>query len=212
MDTAFGYTVSGLNGKRRNSSSSSSIGFSSASDQVLKEELRSIFYQDFPHMEHNGKVTSREAEYAREQLKESIKWDEVKGKYSVGLPYKFGREKTAEILNSVDSGSMEKNPAKKGKAFSETAKFLDKGRCEKLTKEEIERQEKEGLPIWNLPFHLVLQRGKYRFCHDARASVGGITDSIGRKTFSILNVMLLLTQFVPFKSIGLLLLTRSCKE
>ena len=70
--------------------------------------------------------------------------------------------------------SLEKNPAKKGKAFSEMAKFLDKDRCEKLTKEEIKRQEKEGLPIWNLPCHLVLQKGKYRFCHDARASVGGI--------------------------------------
>ena len=54
------------------------------------------------------------------------------------------------------------------------AKFLDKDRCEKLTKEEIERQEKEGLPIWNLLCHLVLQKSKYRFCHDARALVGGI--------------------------------------
>ena len=102
----------------------------------------------------------------------------------MGLPYKFGREKTAEILNSVDSATMaknrmmslrrslEKNPAKKQKAFSEMAKFLDKGRCEKFTKEE--RWEKEGLPIWNLPCHLVLQKGKYRFCHNARASVGGI--------------------------------------
>ena len=53
-------------------------------------------------------------------------------------------------------------------------KFIKKGRCEILTEEEAERQEKEGLPIWHLPCHLVLQKGKYRFCHDARASVAGI--------------------------------------
>ena len=107
-------------------------------------------------------------------------------KYLCGLPYKFGREKTAEILNSVDSSSMaknrmrslkrnlEKNPAKKAKAFSEMAKFLDKGRCEKLTREEIARQEEEGLPIWHLPCHIVEQKGKHRFCHNARASAGGV--------------------------------------
>ena len=152
----------------------------------MKNELKSIFYQDFPHVEHDGKAPSREEEYARAQLKASIKWDEEKGKYSCGLPYKFGREKTAEILNSVDSSSMaknrmrslkrnlEKNPAKKAKAFSEMAKFLDKGRCEKLTREEIARQEEEGLPIWHLPCHIVEQKGKHRFCHDARASAGGV--------------------------------------
>ena len=107
MDTAFGFTVSGINGKKKGSSAA--IAALSASDNILKSELKSIFYQDFPHVEHDGKAPSREEEYARTQLKESIKWDEVKGKYSCGLPFKFGREKTAELLNSVDSSSMAKN-------------------------------------------------------------------------------------------------------
>ena len=107
MDTAFGYTVAGINGKRE--SSSASIASLSASDNILKNELKSIFYQNFPHVGHDGKAPSREEEYARAQLKASIKWVEEKGKYSCGLPYKFGREKTVEILNSVDSSSMAKN-------------------------------------------------------------------------------------------------------
>ena len=32
----------------------------------------------------------------------------------------------------------------------------------------------KGLPIWHLPCHLVFQKGKYRFCHDARASAAGV--------------------------------------
>ena len=46
---------------------------------------------------------SREARYALEQLKETTVWDVEAGKFKAGLPYKKGREKTAEILNSVDS-------------------------------------------------------------------------------------------------------------
>ena len=76
--------------------------------------------------------------------------------------YKYGRERTAEILNKVDSRSMaekrsfEKVPEKQEKGFSEMQKFIEKGRCEKLTKEEKERQEKEGIHIWHLPCHQVL--------------------------------------------------------
>ena len=92
---------------------------------------------------------SREAEYAQRQLKESVKWIAEKGKYSCGLPYKYGREKTVEILNKVDSRSMaermwslkrsfEKVPAKKEKGFSEMKKFMEKGKCEKLSDKEKE--------------------------------------------------------------------------
>ena len=39
-------------------------------------------------------------------LEESIRFDKEKGMYHVGLPWRYGREKTAEILNAVDSKSM----------------------------------------------------------------------------------------------------------
>ena len=88
-----------------------------------------------------------------EQLEESVKWNSEKRKYSAGLPYKYGREKTAEILNNVNSRataerrawslkkSMEKLPDKKAKGFSEMAKFIKEGRTEELKDEEREKQD-----------------------------------------------------------------------
>ena len=55
--------------------------------------MRMIFERDFPIVQDDEKTLSREAKYALEQLEESVKWDEERGKYSAGLPYKFGREK-----------------------------------------------------------------------------------------------------------------------
>ena len=90
------------------------------------------------------------------QEKESVKWIAEKGKYNCGLPYKYGREKTAEILNKVESKSMaerrmwslkisfEKVPAKKEKGFSEMHKFLEKGRYEKLSEEEKNGRRKKA--------------------------------------------------------------------
>ena len=107
---------------------------------------------------------------ALEQLEDTIRWDAENKKYSVGLPYKQGRDKAANILRSVDSRataekrahslkrSMEKIPDKKAKGFSEMKKFIEKGRAEELTQEEDRRQREEGLPIWYLPCHLVFQK------------------------------------------------------
>ena len=51
--------------------------------------------------------------------------------------------------------SLEKNPAKKEKAFSEMKKFMEKGRCEKLTDEEREiRAWNERLAYSALRCHL----------------------------------------------------------
>ena len=108
-----------------------------------------------------------------------------KGKYSCGLPYKLGREKTAQILNEVDSRataekrmwslkrSMLKNEAKMEKGFSEMEKFVSRERAAKLTADEIKRQDLAKEVTWYSPCHIVFQKGKYRFCHDARASTRG---------------------------------------
>ena len=91
----------------------------------------------------------------------------MKGKYSAGLPYKYGREKTAEILNNINSKataerrawslkrSMEKIADKKKKGFSEMDKFVKEGRTRELTEDERIAQEESGNPIWHLPCHLV---------------------------------------------------------
>merc|ERR1711911_72387 len=69
---------------------------------------------------------------------------------------------------------MNRLPDKKEKAFKEAQKFFDKGRAIRLTEEEAKRQEDLGLPIWYLPCHLVFQKGKWRLCHDGRATTDGI--------------------------------------
>ena len=186
INCAFGWRVEGPNGRKRGTRDEPSIHFFSAEDKELRESIERIFHMDFPKEKYDSDNLSREARYALEQLEKSVKWNPEKGKYSAGLPYKYGREKTAEILNSVDSKStaqrrawslkrsMEKIPPKKDKGFSEMKKFLDTGKARPLSKEEEQEQEKSGKPVWHLPCHLVYQHGKYRFCHDGRAATRGI--------------------------------------
>ena len=76
----------------------------SSTDSDLRESIDRIFYNDFPWIQDEDKKDlSREARFALEQLRETTVWDVDAGKYKAGLPYKMGREKTAKILNSVDS-------------------------------------------------------------------------------------------------------------
>ena len=101
MKNVFGWTLQGPDGTK--GGGQASILLLSADDKMLRDQLQSIFERDFPPGPDNLQNLSREAKYALEQLEESVKWNEDKGKYSAGLPYKFGREKTAEILNNVNS-------------------------------------------------------------------------------------------------------------
>ena len=103
----------------------------------------------------------------------------------VGLPWKYGREKAKELLNSIDSRSMatkrswslkrsmERVPDKKKKGFTEMRKFLDHDRAEMIMDDKANDKDEEA-PTWHLPSHLVFQKGKYRFCHDGRAAVNGV--------------------------------------
>ena len=146
----FGWTIAGSCGKK--SDTKASVAMLSIEDRSLREDIQKIFNADFPPIVEDGIQLSREAKYALEQLEETIRWDTEKGKYSVGLPYKEGREKAAETLRSVDSKStavkrawslkrsMEKIPSKKEKGFSEMKKFVEKGRATRLTTEEEKRQ------------------------------------------------------------------------
>ena len=184
IKTMFGWTVAGSCGRKTDSKAT--VALLSVEDRKLKEDLQKIFTNDFPPIMEDELQLSREAKYALEQLEDTIKWDAEKKKYSVGLPYKQGREKSAQILRSVDSKStaekrawslkrsMEKVEGKREKGFSEMKKFLEKGRAERLSPEEDKRQVENNLPIWYLPCHLVFQKNKWRFCHDGRAPTKGI--------------------------------------
>ena len=64
-------------------------------------------------------------------------------------------------------------PDKKEKGFKEMRKFIENDKVEKVV-EDRENDKEEEWPTWHLPSHLVLQKGKYRFCHDGRATVDGV--------------------------------------
>ena len=185
--TSFGWTIHGVAGKRDNRQPS--ISFLSAKNtqqKELDENFKKLFESDFPYIDRETKTLSIEAQHALQQMRNSVKWNEPFGKYSLAMPYKTDREQTAKILNSVDSlatatkrawslkRSMNRLPDKKEKGFKEAQKFFDKGRAIPLTEEEDKRQRDLGLPIWYLPCHLVFQKGKWRFCHDGRATTDGI--------------------------------------
>ena len=182
LKTLFGWSVLGISGKKGRQEAA--ISLLSYDDKVLREDLQKIFRNDFPEVHETEESWSRETQFAIQQLKETIRFDEEKGKYRVGLPWKEGREKATELINNVDSRSMatkrswslrrsmERNPEKKKKAFEEMAKFIDNNRAEKIT-DDKENDKEEAWPTWHLPCHLVYQKGKYRFCHDGRATVNG---------------------------------------
>merc|ERR1711888_326326 len=95
--------------------------------------MRKIFSNDFPGVEDDSLGLSREAQKANEQLESSVKWNAEKGKYSAGLPYKLGRERTAEILRGVNSRTNER----KNKINNERReKEREKERKKERTKEE----------------------------------------------------------------------------
>ena len=115
--TAFGWTLGGLAGERGEITSELedvedhvSINLlTSSTDSELRESIDRLFYNDFPWIrDEDKKDLLREARYALEQLRETTIWDVDAGKYKAGLPYKMGREKTAKILNSVDTATLGK--------------------------------------------------------------------------------------------------------
>ena len=190
LNTAFGWTLSGPTGKKGESDMASfKIAVESenleADNQVLKKDIEKIFYQDFTVVSDEQVGDSKEAREALDQLKESARFDETKGKYIAGLCWKGGRRAAAAKLNAVDSQSMAlkrlaslkrsmiRDEDKKTKAFEQVRKFIDAGRAEVVDEEELKVKPEDRVQ-WHLPGHLVHQNGKWRFCHDGRASVDGI--------------------------------------
>ena len=101
--------------------------------------------------------------------------------------WKYGRERSAEILNAVDSKGMalkrlrsmipklQRNPERKEIIFENIQKFEDKGIAVPINNVLEDRKAlAEGRPIWHLPLMCVDKPTKIRICHDAKASCGGV--------------------------------------
>ena len=133
LRTAFGWTVQGGNSSSRPSTMFCNV--TSSNDAVLKESLERIFFNDFSLVSEAELGQSKENAEAIRQLQESISFDEQRGKYVVGLPWRYGREKSAEILNAVNSRAMaerrlrsmipklKKNAERRQRVFAEVDKF-----------------------------------------------------------------------------------------
>ena len=105
LRTQFGWTIVGSSG--RGDPTSISCNALSTDNRILKDAIDKIFYNDFPAIvteEEYGK--SSDNRKAIRLLQESIYFCEERGKFVVALPWKYGRERSAEILNSVDSKGM----------------------------------------------------------------------------------------------------------
>ena len=186
LHTAFGWTVQGSGGDME--ASTVCCNALSANDALLKESLDRIFFNDFAKVNEEGVGLSKDNVEAIRQLQESIRFDEKRGKYVVGLPWRYGRERAAQIFNSVNSREMaerrlkgmiprfRRDPDRMKRVFAEVRKFEEKGVAVDIDDED--QRVDASLPVWHLPLLVVEENNKTRICHDAKASAGGI--KIGR--------------------------------
>ena len=166
------------------------MGAYDAQELTLLQEINSMFRHDFilgrnDYFPHEKIHPSQEDEFSERQLRDSINFEQEDVRYVVGLPYVFGREKAAEILNSVDSyanaekrlWSLKKRFLKdevlKAGVFSQIATSLKEGHIKIVEKSE----PLEGQAVYYMPILVVLhpdKPGKFRVCQDAASLVKGV--------------------------------------
>ena len=100
----FGWTIAGRSGRR--SSDAVSVGALSTDDLRLQEDFQKIFYHNFAVMSEEEMGNSKENKDMIAQLMETIYFDKVVGKYFVGLPWRYPRDKMTQILRTKDSRGM----------------------------------------------------------------------------------------------------------
>ena len=183
--TAFGWTIVGSQG--RMNSTNITVSALSLDNDILKEDLQRIFYHDFPLVTEEENGNFQDNRKAVCLLENSIHFNKERGKFVLALPWKYGRQQSADILNSVDSRSMalrrlksmtpklKRDEKRKQIIFGNIKKFKDKGIPVPVDKAlENPKAIAEGRPIWHLPLMCVDKPTKIRICHNARAKAGGI--------------------------------------
>ena len=127
---------------------------------------------------------SRYDEFAQSQMKDSLTFDEEKGKYRVALPWKYGREETAKIFSETDflstardrqrklKAKLLRNPAQREFAFATMNDTLEKNHAQVLSDVGSDPTN----PVCYLPIHMAPQPHKskpWRLCQDAAAITSG---------------------------------------
>ena len=83
-----------------------SVGALSTDDSKLQECFVKIFYHDFAVVLEEELGDSKENKDMIAQLMETIYFDEVVGKYFVGLPWRYPRKTMTQILRMKNSRGM----------------------------------------------------------------------------------------------------------
>ena len=155
---------------------------------ALADDMRKIFRTDFIMQESQrfpAEMTHMSAndEWSLEQLKETLKFNQDSGHYSTGLPWRLGREETAELFKTIDFYStahsrheklkkkFERNPWLKEGSFKQMDEKLSKGYVRKIESTDAPN----GSPECYLPVHVALHPEKplkFRLCLDAAAKTG----------------------------------------
>jgi len=162
-----------------------------SSDEYLKFDflIRRMYRHDFlarpeeefpPEMVHNSQYDN----YSLQQMHDTITFIKEKFHFQVGIPWKFGREKTAEILSQVDFLSyarnrqrklkekLLKNPTLREGAFKQMQETIDLKHAEVLP----DHSAPAGSPVCYLANHIVTRPdkpGKFRITQDAAAKMHG---------------------------------------
>ena len=181
MKSTFGWTMAGKLG--RGSPGDAAINAIAVDNEVLRQSLERIFYQDFEIVSEEEMGESKTNKDAIQQLAKSIRFCDAIGKYVVGLPWSRPREEITALFRSIDSRSMamrrlrgmiprfKRDPARKERVFKEVQKFFDTGVATEV--DNFNDDASAATPRWYLPLHVVEKGGKTRVCHDARSSAGG---------------------------------------
>ena len=155
---------------------------------VLADDIRKIFRTDFISRESErfpAEMTHMSAndEWSLEQMNATLKFNKETGHYSVGLPWRLGREETAKLFKNINFYStaqsrheklkkkFERNPELKHGSFMQMDEKLSKGFVRKIESTDAP----DGSPVCYLPVHVALhpeKPGKFRLCLDAAAKTG----------------------------------------
>ena len=104
ISTLLGWSIIGTWGKK--DSSCASLNFISTENLDLHRDFQRLIYHDFEVVSEEELGKSQENHHAIRQLSESIHFDQERGKYVVGLPWKGGREYAMSVINKLDSRGM----------------------------------------------------------------------------------------------------------
>ena len=190
LSTAFGPALIGPINSQENDPEASVYAIEAEPDiESLSQEIRKLFRNDFIMREgeifpHEMSHPSEMDEVSKKVMHDSIEFDPKEGQYVVDLPWRYGREKTAEIFSTVDfyanalsrleklKRKFERDPWLKEGSFAQVAETIKLGHSRVLTSLET----LPGSPVCYLPNLIVLhpdKPGKFRVCQDAAAQVKG---------------------------------------